>query len=128
MVIRWQISTPAPGFAVAGRAEISDPHPFDDVDRLGDHAVLEHRLGEEEYIIRDHACPGVGEIDDALGKTGLTFDRRVKSLAGPRGDVMDYLHHAPGLNFQDWCSYQHLNRILERRCAQFTAWPLVFIA
>ncbi|MDQ3775662.1 MAG: hypothetical protein M3461_15590 [Pseudomonadota bacterium] len=56
---------------VPGRAEVADPARLYQVARLGDDAVLEHRLGEIDDVVGDHLGPGVGEIDDALGEIGL---------------------------------------------------------
>ena len=84
-----------PPTIVPGRAEGADPPCLHLVDRLGDDAVLEHRLGEVDDIVGNHLRPGVGEIDDALGKIGLPAVRGVEGDRGPRGDVMDDLGERP---------------------------------
>ena len=38
---------------IACRGEVSNPRCDDTIDRLGNDAVLEHRLGEIQYVVND---------------------------------------------------------------------------
>ena len=63
---------------VAGRREIRDAARGHCIDRLGDHAVLEHRLVEVADIIHDDFRAVIGERSDARGKVLFTGERGMK--------------------------------------------------
>src|SRR4030095_12181035 len=107
-----------------GRREVGHALGYDAVDRLGDDAVLEHRLKEVDDIIDDHpgtrscqganvrgearlsdfgrrkgktGAPGGGEAAIVRGKPRLSDFGRRKGKTGARGYIVDDLQHRPTL-------------------------------
>ena len=79
---------------IACRGEVSDTRCDDTIDRLGDDAVLEHRLGEVQYVVNDDFRAGCCKGKDVRGESGLPVERRGERKTRAWSDVMDNLQYS----------------------------------
>ncbi len=67
----------------------------DALHRLGDHSILEHRLGQIGHVIDNHLRTGRRQILDVLRENALSAQRGVECEAGRRRRIVDDLSHRP---------------------------------
>lgn len=67
------------------------------VHRLGDDAVLEHRLGEEEDVVDDHVGAAGAQGGDVLGERRLVGQSGREEQRGAGGEIVHHLAHAAPL-------------------------------
>jgi hypothetical protein len=70
------------------------------IDRLRDHAVLEHRLEEILHVVDDHLRAGISKRD--VGEIGLPTEGGGERDRGPRRRVVDDLGHRAALIHSIW--------------------------
>ena len=93
----------AQSIGVARRREVRHALVDHNVDRLGDNAVLEHRLGEVDQVVDDDVRPSpadcrVGrQFEDTVGHIGKPAEPRVEGQIRTGRHVVDQLREGPAL-------------------------------
>ena len=69
----------------------------DGIDGLGDDAVLEHRLGEEQHVVGDDVSTAGAQREDVLGEGRLVGERGGEEQGGAGCEIVRDLAHAGAL-------------------------------